>query len=343
MKIAVAGAGIYGSTIAIGLARCGHQVDLYDPVGVMKAASSINQYRVHKGYHYPRSSETIIEILEARQGFISEYSSAIVTGANHYYAIPKKHSLTSPDEFEAVCEKYKLGLGFARPNWMNFDFIDRCYLVDEVLYDHVKLRMDIIEKLKNLKVNYINDLYVSDILDDKYEKVVMATYGESGSSDALFDKVELQVAEKILIELPKTIQNVSLVIVDGAFTAFDPYGTSGYSLFGSAKHTNHWRTFNLDKDIPNIFKKNINSEAFVEYTETKFSLMREEASNAVPLSKNAKYIGSKLTKRFVEYNPKEDRRVLHIKRKDNKIFVFSGKVVSAVKACAIVKDMVELS
>ena len=77
-KIAIAGAGIYGATAAIRLAERGHQVSLYDPLGVMCAASAINQYRVHSGYHYPRSPETIMETLEARREFVQAFAPAIV-------------------------------------------------------------------------------------------------------------------------------------------------------------------------------------------------------------------------------------------------------------------------
>jgi glycine/D-amino acid oxidase-like deaminating enzyme len=72
-KIAVAGAGIYGATTALRLAARGHRVTLFDPLGVMQAVSAINQYRVHSGYHYPRSPETISEILEARREFLQEF------------------------------------------------------------------------------------------------------------------------------------------------------------------------------------------------------------------------------------------------------------------------------
>ena len=34
-KIAVAGAGIYGSTVAIRLAEAGHNVRLFDPLGIL--------------------------------------------------------------------------------------------------------------------------------------------------------------------------------------------------------------------------------------------------------------------------------------------------------------------
>src|SRR5271167_3986992 len=101
-KIAVAGAGIYGATAAIRLAEQGHQVQLFDPLGVMRAASAINQYRVHAGYHYPRSPETIRETLEARAEFIQAFSPAIVRNSSHYYAIPKRDSRTPPDLYEKI-------------------------------------------------------------------------------------------------------------------------------------------------------------------------------------------------------------------------------------------------
>jgi glycine/D-amino acid oxidase-like deaminating enzyme len=88
-KIAVAGAGIYGATAAIRLAEQGHQVHLFDPLGVLRAASAINQYRVHAGYHYPRSAETITEIAEARAEFTQVFADSIVRNSQHYYAIPK--------------------------------------------------------------------------------------------------------------------------------------------------------------------------------------------------------------------------------------------------------------
>jgi glycine/D-amino acid oxidase-like deaminating enzyme len=127
VKIAVAGAGIYGATAAIRLAEQGHTVHLFDPLGILRAASAINQYRVHSGYHYPRSSETISEILEARAEFIDTFAPAIARNSRHYYAIPREGSLTRPDAYEKVMAEHGLSLRPSRPEWMNFDFIGKCY------------------------------------------------------------------------------------------------------------------------------------------------------------------------------------------------------------------------
>ena len=59
MKIAVVGAGIFGVTIALKLDKF-HDVTLYESSrDIMTAASRTNQLRLHRGYHYPRSPETV--------------------------------------------------------------------------------------------------------------------------------------------------------------------------------------------------------------------------------------------------------------------------------------------
>src|SRR3981081_1029527 len=152
VKIAVAGAGIYGATAAIRLAEQGHDVHLFDPLGVMRAASAINQYRVHAGYHYPRSPETIQETLEARAEFIQAFEPAIVRNSLHDRAIPKKGSRTPPDSYEKVMKDHGLPLKSCRPDWMNFDFIDRCYQVEEHIYDPGVLRELVQKRIASLGI-----------------------------------------------------------------------------------------------------------------------------------------------------------------------------------------------
>ncbi len=196
-KVAVAGAGIYGATIAIRLAEQGHHVRLFDPLGVLRAASAINQFRIHSGYHYPRSPETITETLEARAEFTKAFAPAIVRNSRHYYAIPHEGSQTPPDLFEQVMAKYSLVCNPCRPEWMNFDFIDRCYEVDEQIYDPDVLR-DLIElRIKDLGIPFERHAFTAEMRPD-YDFVVWATYG-LGPSRGLFKIAKYQVAEKILI------------------------------------------------------------------------------------------------------------------------------------------------
>lgn len=338
-KIAIAGAGIYGATIAIRLAEHGHTVRLFDPLGVMCAASVINQYRIHSGYHYPRSPETIAETLEARSEFMEAFSSAIVRNSRHYYAIPQEGSQTPPVLFERVMAQYNLYCQPCRPGWMNFEFIDKCYEVDEQIYDPDVLKNVVAARVQALGIPFEQRAFTPEMRQD-YDYVVYATYG-LGPSRGLFKIAKYQVAEKILIELPAILRGISLVVVDGPFTAFDPYGSSPRSLFGSAKNTNHWTTTDPREPIPEPFASLLNRPAFEPCSFTRFDAMRTDSALAVPASKDAVYLGSRFTIRVVENNPAEDRRTLYIQESSpRELHIFSGKVVSAVKAARLVCERV---
>jgi hypothetical protein len=340
IKVAIAGAGVYGATTAIRLAERGYCVTLFDPLGILRAASAINQYRVHSGYHYPRSPETIEETQAARKEFIHVYAPAIVRNTQHYYAIPHEHSRTTPLEYESVMRDNGLSLQSCRPHWMNFKFINKCYKVEENIYDPDVLRELIQSRLTSVAVKFERRTFPYE-LRSEFDFLIYATYG-LGPSRRIFNFAKYQLAEKVLIQLPEFLRNIALVIVDGPFTAFDPYGSSGHSLFGSAKLTNHWTTDDPDEPLPHRHKDVLNGADFVPATDTRFEAMRAECSLAVPAASGAQYIGSRFTMRVVEDSPLQDRRILYVQDGlPGEFHIFSGKVVSAVKAAAIVCEKID--
>ena len=338
-KIAIAGAGIYGTTAAIRLAESGHHVSLFDPLGILRAASAINQYRVHAGYHYPRSPETIRETLEVRDEFIAAFAPAIVRNSSHYYAIPHQGSRTSQAEYESIMRSHGLKLRPCRPDWMDFNYIDQCYEVDESIYDPDLMRTLVESRTKALGIKLHQRQFLTEMRPD-YNFVIWATYG-MGPSGKIFKIAKYQVAEKILVELPPPLRGMALVIVDGPFTAFDPYGSSTHSLFGSAKHTNHWTTTDPAEQIPVRYSGILNQKDFVKVPFTRFEAMRTDCSLAVPMAGEAKYLGSRFTMRVVENNPESDRRTLYVHEDlPGDFHIFSGKVVGAIKAARLVCEKI---
>jgi hypothetical protein len=339
IKVAVVGAGIYGSTVAAKLAENGMNVHLFDPLGIMMGASAINQFRVHKGYHYPRSEETIREVIESRASFISIYEKSIVKKIDNYYAIPFVGSLTSVDQYEKTCSDHSLYLENIRPKWIDFDNIDQCYKVEEEIYDAGTLRKIIRDRIIRFDIQFYQ-IEFPEQKNQEYDYVVYATYGATNKYKDLFGDFKMQVAEKVLIELPKDLQGKSLVVVDGPFTAFDPYGSSNLFQFGSAKYTNHWDSSkDGENKIPKKYKEYINKENFKKVEFSKFSEMSRDGTSFVPLIKQAKYLGSKFTIRMVKDNSDTDGRMLYIKKVDNRFFyIFSGKVVGATKVAKKILD-----
>jgi hypothetical protein len=149
------------------------------------------------------------------------------------------------------------------------------------------------------------------------------------------------VAEKILIELPPSLRHLSLVVVDGPFTAFDPYGSSERSQFGSAKNTNHWTSTDPNEPIPEPYAHMLNGPEFAPINFSRFDAMRRDSTLTVPASKDAVYLGSRFTIRVVENNPASDRRTLYVQETaPGELHIFSGKVVGAVKAARLVCERV---
>ena len=109
MKIGIIGAGIFGMTTAIKLAELGHQVEVFEKQkDIMTSASNINQYRLHKGYHYPRSKKTAISCKTHVGKFSDFYSEAVIHDTDQYYCISKRKSLITSTQYLEFCDELKL-------------------------------------------------------------------------------------------------------------------------------------------------------------------------------------------------------------------------------------------
>ena len=136
---AVVGGGIYGVTVATKLKVSGYDVDLYESDDqILNRASGINQYRIHRGYHYPRSLETIESCKANEESFVKYYNQSIVNGdINHYYSIASDESFVTAQEYLTILDSAGL-------EWKIVDILPNCDLtieVDEKLYDPNALRL----------------------------------------------------------------------------------------------------------------------------------------------------------------------------------------------------------
>ncbi len=81
MRIAIIGAGLFGCVSAIKLSQVsaiklsqeGFDVVLYDKSSPLKKAIVNNQHRIHLGFHYPRSLETIAECKRGYESFMKDH------------------------------------------------------------------------------------------------------------------------------------------------------------------------------------------------------------------------------------------------------------------------------
>lgn len=345
-KIAVIGGGIFGVTAAIILSKK-HQVDLYEMNSdILSSASGINQFRIHRGYHYPRSNRTAISSLTSEPSFLRMFPESIIDHNDHYYCIAKENSQTSAQKYLEFCKHHSLEFTEANLNIINKKHIDLCLKVNESLIDPHALKQSCLEKLKANMVNVFLNRKATKKIFPKYDHIVIATY--AALNELLDDypqaqlEYQFELCEKIVCELPPSFLNKSVVVLDGPFMCFDPFGRTGKFLLGNVVHAIH--SVNVGKHpiidpqmSPVLNKGVINNQAI-----SRFNKFIESGKKYFKHFDKAKYLGSMYTIRTVHAKKDAtDERLTQVSRVNDKIsIVFSGKIVSCVSAAIQLSKMI---
>ena len=346
-KIAVVGGGIFGCTTAWTLAKEGYDVTLYEKNdSIISQASNINQYRLHRGYHYPRSKETATQSQFGEINFLKEYGDSIVNGnINHYYCIAKEDSLVNSEQYKTFLDEMNLDYKEKKLDFIQENVVDLMVEVKEFLFDPNLLRRICWNKLHRYGVDVILGVDFSKEDNHLFNYVVNSTYSNLNEllpEDKQKD-YQFELCEKPVIELPEQYKNKSVVIMDGPFMCIDPLGDTGFHVMGNVVHaihsTNVGKFPKYDSKFDGLLNKGIvknpsitNIDKFIKSAKKFFVGMDE-----------VKHIGSMFTFRTVLPNKEEDdaRPTLVEKTTDNIFNVFSGKIGTCVDAAEEVYNELE--
>ena len=347
MKIAVIGGGIFGVTTAFMLANENH-VELFEKNNdILKAASGSNQYRVHRGYHYPRSMETVLEIMKSENSFQKIFSQATVNHYEHYYCIAKKNSLTSVTQFVDFCTKNGLEIKESVLDCVQKDSIDLCVRVKESVYDPKKLKKLSLDKLKERNVKVHLNTEVTNKIFEEFDKVVICTYA---NLNVLLDKFpelqqeyQFELCEKPVVKLPSSFQNKSVVIMDGPFMCIDPLANTELHLLCNVTHEIHQTNIGKFPEVNEEYLHLLDNGIMKNPSHTNYAKFIKSSLEFFPEIKNAQHIGSMFTVRAVPPRVEDtDERPTLVKKINEKIItVFSGKITTCVEAANEVKKIIQ--
>lgn len=341
MKISVVGGGIFGCISAIKLRKKFPDANIVlferNP-GICWEASGINQYRLHEGYHYPRSPETVQQCQSGIKSFIEEYGDCLSSRKLHQYCIPKNGSKVSSEGFLRFLKEFNLPHEIPHQQYsiLNSKNIDLSVLVDESLIDIRNLIKKLQTQLDESKIIQIyNTKFQKRDIDD-FDLVINCTYSNLNRLLDPNEQIDYQfeLCEKPLIKLSEEFKWSSCVIIDGPFMCIDPYGSTNYHIMGHVEHAIHHRNIGKFPEIPLsyncvmncgiTFKKDLeiltNFDKFVKHG-------KEFFNNFDPV-----HIGSMFTIRTVLPNREsDDGRPSYITRHSDKLYsIFSGKIGTAV-------------
>ena len=345
-KVAVIGGGIFGCTIATNLSKKGISVDLFEKnKNIISQASFTNQYRLHKGYHYPRSKETSLQSKKGVVTFQQEYPKAIINGnIEHYYCIASKDSLISSSQYITFMDDVGLEYNKVSLDLVKNSSISLTVKVDESLFDPIILKELCVKNLKQYNVNlFLNKEIKSEELED-YDYIINSTYSNINSllPQNLHEDYQFELCEKPIVKLPDEYKNKSIVIMDGPFMCIDPYGNTGYHVMGNVVHAIHSTNIGKFPYTPKKYQNLLNKGIINNPSITNIDKFISSAKLFFKNIENLIHIGSMFTFRTVlPYREKDDARPTIIKQPTHKqIIAFSGKISTCVEAATKIEEII---
>lgn len=344
MKIAVIGAGFFGSTAALILSKK-HDVDLYEKSDtILNGASLANQFRFHLGYHYPRSSETVNEIKKNYKYFEKFFGKNVFQKTLNLYGIASNKSKINYENYIKFLNEKNLKYKEVKSNYFS-DQIEGQIISNEKNLNYFKIKNLIQKKLLNNKVNILfNTEFNKNILND-YDKVIISTYDQNNSilkkiGYKVENKFRFELIEKILVKLPQKYKNLSCIVLDGEFVCIDPYLGTNYHLLSDVKYSKLEVIQGIYPKFKHENKKYLNAGLVKNIKNSKFKSFIKHGSKYLPFIKKSKYIGSFFVVRAIKKNKEQtDERLNEIVESKKKVIsIFSGKWNTCVGVANYLND-----
>lgn len=348
----IIGGGFYGSMVAIHLSKfigLNNVAILEKDSKIFSRASSNNQYRVHNGYHYPRSFNTANRSRINFNRFIKEWPNAVINRrGTSLYAIPKLLSKINANQFIKFCHSINAKIKPANKHnerIFNKSKFDGIFETEEYCFNPVLLKEKIEEDLSAYKiVRYFNNEVLEIIQGPNHslklkskEKdsiktvscnlVINCSY--SGLNQIKGDltgpsaKLKHEIVEIAFFKTPKDLMEYGITVMDGPFFSILPTNNKRVHSLTHVRYSPHSSWIDDKKINPykriNSFKKN-----------TRFERMIRSSEKYIPSLSTSKYIGSKFEiKTILKKNEIDDGRPIFFEKDkslQNLYYVLGSKI-----------------
>lgn len=260
----VVGGGFFGGEIATLLrARLGGPVILLEKEGgLLQRASYTNQARIHGGYHYPRSLLTARRSRVNHPQFLADYAAAVLPGFTGYYAVSRRDSNVTADQFRLFMERVGAPLRPAPATVKNLfdpDFIEDVWGVEESVFDAAKLK-ELVERKLAGEVDVRLGTEAQSVRPEG-DHLVLTAQDSAGQRNLLTRHVfnvaysningllrrsrlpviplKHELTEMPLVTLPPALDNVGVTVMCGPFFSVMPFPDRRCHSLSHVRYTPH--------------------------------------------------------------------------------------------------------
>ena len=297
----IVGGGFFGSYFADHLARRGQSVLLVErePQLLMRA-SLVNQARIHRGYHYPRSVLTGIRSALNYARFVADFALCVDDSRPSYYAIAANGSNVTAQQYRRFCETIGASLRPA-PAAIRRLFAkgaaEEVFAVDECVFDALKVRDEMVRRLVQSGVTCMLSAEAERITPEgvvvggreiRSEAVFVCCYAEtnpllrrSGLAPVSFKH---ELVEMALVEVPSDLAGLGITVMCGPFFSMMPFPTRGLHTLSHVRYTPHFGWSDPTIDPGDLFRR--------FRRRSQYPQMVRDAARFVPRIAESRYVDS---------------------------------------------------
>jgi hypothetical protein len=257
----IIGAGLYGLYAAEFCGKRSEKVLVLEYENeAFNRATYINQARVHKGYHYPRSYSTAIKSARYFSRFNEDYGFCIYGKFDKIYSISSNFSWASAAQFVKFCKMADIRCDeVSTKKYFKDRLCEGAFLTEEYTYDALILKNYFLEELKkypNVELKYNSRIERIENNGQEYEirlkgdgetvKSVFVLNATYASVNQIHERlgfkkfdIKYELCEIILCNTNDKLKNTGLTVMDGPFFSIMPFGTTGYHSLSSVTFTPH--------------------------------------------------------------------------------------------------------
>lgn len=278
-RIAIIGGGWYGCYTAQIFARAGFCTTLFEKgVELFSEASSKNQNRLHKGYHYPRCAKTRLQSRQGFKKFINEFPLLTNEVEKNIYAVSNKNSLIN---FEGYCKIFAdEGYLFKQieiPKFLDSSKISGAISVNERVIDAQKAKLF---WKQNLAYHQVRTIFSYEVSSYEFSKKQICSMGFDYVVDCTWGHLLANISERgvfyekcvyFYLKAKKTPEVGALTIMDGPFFSIYPTGDNNIFTLTSVLNTPYIKSRNIsdmfarEKPDLNRIKQGFYQELFEFY------------------------------------------------------------------------------